>query len=116
MGLDQRQGQLGQFADQLFEAAMFLSPLFDLGEQIHRDVNGMGFGFELPSEVVTQMLVTSRTATVGIATGAADGDKAGGQDWASGLELLLAGLEEAANERGMFGCFHRGKGVERFWK
>src|ERR1041384_881259 len=106
MGLDQRSRQLSQFADQLFEAAVFLSPLFDLGKQIHRDVNGMSFGFELPGEVVAPVLVASGTAAVGIAAGAADGDEAGGQDWALGLELLLAGLEEAADQGGMFGYFH----------
>ena len=106
MGLDQRQRQLSQFAYQLFEAAVFLSPLFNLGKQIHRDVNGMGFGFELPGEVVAQVLVTSGTAAVGVAAGAADGDEAGGQDWALGLELLLAGLKEAADQGGVFRCFH----------
>ena len=106
MGLDQRQRQLRQFAYQLFEAAVFLSPLFDLGKQIHRNVNGMGFGVELPGEVVAQVLVASGTAAVGIATGAADGNEAGGQDWALGLELLLAGLEEAADQGGVFGRFH----------
>ena len=106
MGPDQGQGQLGDLVNEFFEAAMLLSPLFDLGEQIHRDVNGMGFGFELPSEVVAQVLAASSTAAVGIATGAADGDEAGGQDWAFGLELLLAGQKEAADQGGMFGCFH----------
>ena len=63
---------MGDLVDELFEAAVFLSPLFDLWEQIHRDVNGMGFGFELPGEVVAQVLVASGTAAVGIATGAAE--------------------------------------------
>lgn len=97
MSLNEGQGELGQFADQLFEAAVFLSPLFDLGEQIHRDVNGMGFGFELPSEVMARVLVPLSTAAVRIATGAADGDEAGGENRAFGVELLLAGLEEAAD-------------------
>ena len=83
-----------------------MSPWFDLGKQIHRDVNGVGFGFELPGEVVAQVLVASGTAAMGIATGAADGDEAGGQDWALGLELLLAGLGEAADQGGVLGYFH----------
>jgi hypothetical protein len=53
--------KLGQFADQLFETAVILSPLFDLGYQIHRDVNGMGFGFDLPGQVMAQVLLASRT-------------------------------------------------------
>ena len=56
MGLDEGQGELGDLADQLFEAAMFLSPLFDLGEQIHRDVSGVGFGFDLPGQIMAQVL------------------------------------------------------------
>jgi hypothetical protein len=98
MGLDEHQGQLGQFAYELFEAAVFLSPLFDLREQIHRDVNGMGFGFELPGEVVARVLVASSAAAVGVPAGAADDDEASGQDGGFGLELLLAGLEAAADQ------------------
>lgn len=77
MSLDQGQGQLSQFAYQLFEAAVFLSPLFGLGEQIHRDVSGMGFAFDLPSQIVALVLFASRTAAVGIAASTADGDEAG---------------------------------------
>ena len=106
MGLDQRQGQLSQFADQLFEAAVFLSPLFDLGKQIHRDVNGMGFSFEFPSKVMAGMFLASGAAAVGIAASAADGDQTGGQDGAFGLELFLAGLKEAADQGGVFRNFH----------
>jgi len=106
MGLDQRQGQLSQFANQLFEAAVFLSPLFGLGDEFDRHVSGVGFGFDLPSEVMAQMLLASGTAAVGIAASAADGDEAGGQNWAFSLELLLAGLKEAADQGGMFGDFH----------
>ena len=59
---------------------------------------------------MTRMLLATGTAAVGIAASAADGDEAGGQNWAFGLELLLAGLKEAADEGGVFGDFHR---VER---
>jgi hypothetical protein len=106
MGFDQGQGQLSQFADQLFEPTVFLSPLFDLWEQIHRDVNGMGFGFDLPSQVVPRMFLASGTAAVGIAASAADGDEAGGQERTLGLELFLAGQEEAADQGWMFWSFH----------
>jgi len=106
MGLNESQGELGYLADQLFDAAMFLSPLFDLGQQIHRDVSGVGLGFELPGEVMAGVLLATGATAIGIATGAADGDEAGSQNGAVGLELFLAGLEEAADQRGMFGCFH----------
>ena len=106
MGLDQCQRQLGQFANQSFEAAVFLSPLLGLGNQIHRDVSGVGFGFDFPGEIMAQMLVTPGTAAVGIAASPADGDEAGSQDRAFGLELFLTGLQEAADEGGVFGDFH----------
>jgi hypothetical protein len=116
MGLDQGQGQLGQFADQLFEAAVFLSPLFGLGHQLHRNVSSVSFGFDLPSEIVAQMFLAPGTAAVGIAAGTADGDEAGGEDGAFGLELFLAGLEKAADEGGMFGYFHkRGGRIFKFF-
>ena len=85
---------------------MFLSPLFGLGHQIHRDVSGMGFGLNFPGEVVAQMFIASGTAAVGIATSPADGDEAGGQHWAFGLELLLTGLQEAVDQGGVFRNFH----------
>jgi hypothetical protein len=111
MGLDQSQGQLGQLADQLFEAAVFLSPLFDLGNQVDGDVSGVGFGFDLPGEIVARVLLASGTTAVGIAASAADGDEAGGQDWALGLKFILAGLEGAADQGGMVGYFHRFQGA-----
>jgi hypothetical protein len=106
MGLDQSQGELGDLVDELFEAAVFLSPLFDLGNQIHRDVGGVGFGFDLPGEVMAQVLLASGAAAVGVAASAAEGDEAGGQDWAFGLEFFLAGLEGAADQGGVFGYVH----------
>jgi hypothetical protein len=93
MGLDQRQRQLGYLAHQLFDTAVFLSPLFDLGNKVHRDVTGVGFGFDFPGQIVAQMFLASGAATVGIAASAADGDEAGCQDRTFGLELFLAGLE-----------------------
>ena len=86
MGLDEGQGQLGDLMDELFETAVFLSPLFDLGNQIHRDVSSVGFGFDLPGQIVAQVLLASGTAAVGIAACAAEGDEAGGQNRALGLE------------------------------
>ena len=84
---------------------MFLSPLFGLGEQIHRDVSGVSFGFDLPGEIVAEVLLASGTAAVGITAGATDGDEAGGQHGAFSLELLLAGQQEAADQRGVFRNF-----------
>jgi hypothetical protein len=106
MGLNESQGELGDLVDELFETAVFLSPLFDLGYQIHRDVGGVGFGHNFPGQVVAQMFVAAGTAAVRIAASAADGDEAGSQDWALGLEFFLARLEEAADQGGVFGYFH----------
>ena len=106
MGLNQRQGQQGQFANQLFETVMFLSPSLGLGKQIHRDVRRAGLGLNLPGEIMTRMLFASGAAAVGIAASAPDGDEAGGQHGAFGLELLLAGPKEAADQGGVFRNFH----------
>ena len=86
---------------------MFLSPLLGLGKQIHRDVSGMGFSFDLPGQIVAQVLFASGATAVRVAAGTANGDKAGGQDRAFGLELFLAGLKKAADQGGVFWNFHR---------
>ena len=65
----------------------------------------MGFGFDLPGQVVAQVLLAAGTAAVGIAASAADGDEAGGQDGALGLELFLTGLKEPADQGGVPGYF-----------
>jgi hypothetical protein len=52
------------------------------------------------------MRVAAGTAVVGIATGAVEGDEAGGQNWAFGLELLSAGLKKATDQGWVFGYFH----------
>ena len=62
MALDEGQGELGDLLDEEFEATVFLSPLFDLGKQIHRDVGGVGFGFNLPGQIVAQVLLASGAA------------------------------------------------------
>jgi len=66
----------------------------------------MGFGFDFPGEVMAGMLVTLGATAVGIAADAPDGHQAGGQDRTLGLELLLPGLEEPADQRGVPGYFH----------
>ena len=86
---------------------MFLRPLYGLGHQRHGNVSGVGFVFDLPGEVVAQMFLAAGAAAVGIAASPADGDEAGRQDGALSLELFLAGLEEAADEGGVFGDFHK---------
>ena len=70
----------------------------------------MGLGLDFPGEVVAQVLLAPNTAAAGIAASAADGDEAGGQDGALGLEFILAGLEGAADQGGVFECFHEGLG------
>lgn len=106
MSLNEGQGELGDLADELFEAAVFLSPLFDLGHEVDWDVSGVGFGFDLPGQIVARVLLASGAAAVGIAASATDSDEAGGQDWAFGLKFFLAGLEGAADQGRVFGYFH----------
>ena len=107
MGLDQSQGELGHLTGEFLETAMFLSPLFDLGEEVDRHVSGVGFAFDLPGQIVAWVLLATGTAAVGIAANPADGDETGGQDGALGLEFLLTGLKESMDEGGMFWNFHR---------
>jgi len=57
----------------------------------------VGFAFDLPGQIVAQVLLASCTATIGIAASAADGDEAGRQDRAFGLKFILASLKEAAD-------------------
>jgi len=95
----------------LFDAAVFLGPLFDLGEQIHRDISGMSFGFELPGEVMAGVLFASGTVAAGIAASAADGDQTCSQEGTFGLELFLPSLKEAADQGGMFRNFHTHSGA-----
>lgn len=56
------------------------------------------------------MLLAAGTAAVGIAARAANGHEAGGQHRAFGLELLLAGLKEAADQSGMLRYSHELRG------
>lgn len=77
--------------------AVFLSPLFDLGEQIDRDVRSVGFTFNLPGQIVAEVFVAAGTAAIGIAAGAAEGDQTGGQDRTDGLKFLLPSLEGPAD-------------------
>lgn len=90
---------------------MFLSPLFGLGNQVDGDVDGVGFVFDLPGQIMAGMLMATGAAAVGVAAGAADGDEAGGQYGAFGLELFLASLKEAADEGGVSRNFHRLAGL-----
>ena len=71
----------------------------------------MGFGFDLPGEVMARVLLAPRTTAIRIAASAADGHEAGGQHRALSLELFLSGLEEAADQGGVFGYFHRFNGL-----
>jgi hypothetical protein len=66
----------------------------------------MGFGIDLPGEVMAGMLVALGAAAAGIAADTANGHEAGRQNGALGLELFLAGLEEAADQGGVLGYFH----------
>jgi hypothetical protein len=96
-----------EVVDKLFETAVFLSPLLDFGQEIHRDVNGMGFAFDLPGQIMAHVLLATGAMTTRVAASAAERDEAGGQDRTLGLEFFLSGLEGAADQGGMGGYFHR---------
>ena len=84
-----------------------MGPLFDLGKQIHRDVSGMGFSFDLPGEVMAGMLGAAREAVAaGSAAVLGDGNEAGGEGGSGGGEFLEAGVEHASDEGRAFGDTH----------
>ena len=53
-----------------------------------------------------RVFVPLGTAAGGFAAGAVEDDQTGGQDRPVGLELGLAGVERAVDERGMDGDIH----------
>jgi len=76
----------------------------------------VGFGFDLPGQIVAQVFLAAGTAAVGIAASTADGDETGGEDWALGVQFLLASLEGTADQGGVFGRFHAvHKGISFGW-
>ena len=92
---------MGDFADQPFEAAVFVLPLLDLREEGLGNVGGAGFALFFPSEVMAEVFVPLGTAAGGLATGTVEDDQAGGQDGPLGVELGLASVEGALDECGM---------------
>jgi hypothetical protein len=86
-----------------------------LGDQIDRDVSGVGFALDFPGQIMAEVFLPAGAAAVGIAAGAANGDEASGHDRAFGLEGFLAGLEGAADEGGVLGDVHTWRrGILRF--
>ena len=97
---------MGAFAQQPFEAAVFVLPLLDLGEQGLGDVSAAGFAVFFPGEVMTGVFVPLGTAAGGFAAGAVEEDQTGGQDGTLGLKLGWAGIQGALDECGMGGDIH----------
>lgn len=106
MGLDPGQSQLGDLADQRFDSFVFLNPLADLWEEILGDIDGARFTLFLASEVKARMTWTGQAMTTRAAAFFVNGDQAGSQQGAFGLELFEASLELTFDEGGVLGDFH----------
>ena len=70
--------QIGNVAQQGFDAFVFVDPSLDLRDQILRDINGTGFALEFISQVVGQMAFTRLAVAAGVAALSAQGHQAGG--------------------------------------
>ena len=107
MALDLGQGQVGNVAHQGFEAFVFADPLLNLREQILGDINGTGFALYFEGQVIGQVAFTGLAVAAGAAALSLEGDQAGSDERAVGLELLDARQEVAADQGGMFGYLHK---------
>ena len=108
MGLDLGQSQVGDVAQEGFEALVLADPLLDLREQVLGDVNGTGFALYLIGQVMGQVALTGLAVAAGPSAFAAEGYEAGGDERAVELELLDPSFEVAADQGGVFGDYHMG--------
>jgi hypothetical protein len=115
MGLDLGQGQVGDVAQEGFEAFVLADPLLDLREQVLGDVNGTGFALYLVGQVMGRVALTGLAAAAGPAAFAAEGYEAGGDERAVELKLVNPGLEVAADESGMLGNLHDVGMIAELW-
>ena len=115
MGLDLGQSQIGDVAQEGFEALVLADPLLDLREQVLGNVNGTGFALYFEGQVVGQVARTGLAVAAGAAAFAAESHQAGGDERAVELELLDPGLQVAADQGGMFGSLHIGGMISELW-
>ena len=110
-----RQGQLRDHLVQVLQTVVLGDPSLHLREQILGDVDRAGLSVLLAGEVMAGMALPLLAMAAGPSTLLVNGDEAGGQDGAAGLEFFGAGQEVAGDQGGMFGYFHevgkRGKGL-----
>jgi len=81
--------------------------LLNLREQILGDINGTGFALYFEGQVIGQVAFTGLAVAAGAAALSLEGDQAGSDERAVGLELLDARQEVAADQGGMFGYLHK---------
>jgi hypothetical protein len=106
MGLDLSQRQLGDVAQEGFEALVFAYPSLNLREQRLRDMNGTSLALDLEGQVMGRVALTRVAVTAGAAAFSAEGDQAGGDQRAVEFELLDARVQMAADQGGVFGNGH----------
>lgn len=82
MTVNERQGVPGDLANEFFELLVVSGPFFDLGDQIHRHIDGAGFGLLLEGQVPAR----------GPAAGPLKGAEGTFQEWAQLAQAPDGGL------------------------
>ena len=101
-----RQGQLRDHLVQVLQTPVLGDPSLHLWEQILGNIDRAGLPLLLAGEVMAGMTLPLLAMAAGAPALFVNGDEAGGQDGAAGLEFLGAGLEVAGDQGGVFGYFH----------
>lgn len=92
MAVNLRQGQLRDHLVQVFETPVLGDPSLDLGKQLLGDIDRAGLSVLLAGEVMAGMALPLLAMATGAPALFVNGDEAGGQDGAAGLEIFGAGL------------------------
>ena len=104
MRLHQGHAELMNLLEQPFEPFVFGNPCPHLNDQILGDVDGAGLALLLERELMADVERAAFGAVArGIATAAADGGQAGGQQRAGRAALFEATVQLPTNQGGMLG-------------
>src|SRR5439155_23897412 len=109
MAVNEGQGQLGDLLESPLVTLVLVDPRADLLQQILGDVDGAGLALLLERELMADVERAAFGAVArGIATAAADGGQAGGQQRAGRAAPFDATVQLAAAQGGMLGQTHGG--------
>jgi len=107
MAVDEGQGQLRDLLESSLVPLVFVDPRADLLQQILGDIDGACLALLLEGELMADVeWAVLGTVAGGIATAAADGAQAGGQQRAGWVALFEAAVQLSADQGGMLGQTH----------